>query len=120
MQHFYDGQVRRYLTQLVRMFSGFKYQDGKSQQVTVPVMYGDITRQVGSILRDNSENKIPSAPRMGVYITGLEMDRTRTSDSSYVNKVNIRERAFDENNNEYLNIEGKNYTVERLMQLHIT
>jgi len=115
MQHFYDGQVRRYLTQLVRMFSGFKYQDGKSQQVTVPVMYGDITRQVGSILRDNSENKIPSAPRMGVYITGLEMDRTRTSDSSYVNKVNIRERAFDENNNEYLNIEGKNYTVERLM-----
>jgi len=54
MQHFYDGQVRRYLTQLVRMFSGFKYQDGKSQQVTVPVMYGDITRQVGSILRNNS------------------------------------------------------------------
>lgn len=115
MDHFYDGQVRRYLTQLVRMFSGFQYADGKNQKVTVPVMYGDITRQVGSILRDNSENKIPSAPRMGVYVNGLEMDRTRTSDSSYINKVNIRERAYDDTGNEYLNTEGKNYTVERLM-----
>ncbi len=115
MDHFYDGQVRRYLTQLVRMFSGFQYADSKNQKVTVPVMYGDITRQVGSILRDNSENKIPSAPRMGVYVNGLEMDRTRTSDSSYVNKVNIRERAYDTTGEEYLNTEGKNYTVERLM-----
>ncbi len=115
MDHFYDGQVRRYLTQLVRMFSGFKYADSKSQLVTVPVMYGDITRQVGSILRDNSDNKIPSAPRMGIYVTGLEMDRNRTSDSSYVSKVNIRERAYDQSGNEYLNESGKNYTVERLM-----
>lgn len=115
MQHFYDGQLRRYLTQLVRMMSGFTYEDGKGQLVTVPVMYGDITRQVGSILRDNSENKIPSAPRMGIYVTGLELDRNRLSDSSYVNKVNIRERAYDALNNEYLNTDGRNYTVERLM-----
>ena len=27
-------------------------------------------------LRDNSENKIPSAPRMAVYVTGLEQDRS--------------------------------------------
>lgn len=115
MQHFYDGQIRRYLTQLVRMMSGFSYKDGKGQLTQVPVMYGDITRQVGSILRDNSENKIPSAPRMGVYVTGLEMDTTRLGDSSYVNKVHVRERAFDANNNEYLNADGKNYTIERLM-----
>ena len=115
MQHFYDGQIRRYLTQLVRMFSNFQYKDGKNQLVTVPVMYGDITRQVANIIRDNSENKVPNAPRMGVYVTGLEMDRNRTSDSSYVSKTHIRERAYDENNNEYLNYEGKNYTVERLM-----
>lgn len=115
MDHFYDGQIRRYLTQIIRMMSGFTYKDGKGKLTTVPAMYGDITRQVGSILRDNSENKIPSAPRMGVYITGLEMDRDRTGDSSYVNKVNIRERAYDSNGDEYLNHEGRNYTVERLM-----
>ena len=115
MQHFYDGQIRRYLTQIVRLMGHFSYKNGSGDTVQVPVTYGDLTRQVGSILRDNSENKIPSAPRMAVYITGLEMDTTRLADSSYVNKLNIRERAFDENNNEYLNKEGKNYTVERLM-----
>lgn len=115
MQHFYDAQIRRYLTQIVRMMSNFSYKDGSGKIITVPVTYGDLTRQVGSIIRDNSENKIPSAPRMAVYITGLEMDRTRTSDSSYVNKLNIRERAYDADGNEYLKTEGKNYTIERLM-----
>ena len=115
MQHFYDGQIRRYITQLVRLFSNFSYKDSDGNTVVVPVMYGDITRQVGHILRDNSENKIPSAPRIAVYITGLEQDRTRTSDSTYTNKVHIRERAYDNNNKEYLNTQGKNYTVERIM-----
>src|SRR5210317_1891900 len=115
MQHFYDGQIRRYITQIVRLMSNFSYKDGSGSLTEVPVMYGDITRQVGHILRDNSENKIPSAPRMAVYVTGLEMDTTRLADSSYVNKLNIRERAYDADGNEYLNTEGKNYTVERLM-----
>ena len=115
MQHFYDGQIRRYITQLIRLFSNFSYKDGDGKIVQVPVMYGDITRQVGHILRDNSENKIPSAPRMAVYVTGLEQDRTRTSDSSFTSKVHIRERAYDSENKEYLNTQGKNYTVERIM-----
>jgi len=115
MQHFYDGQIRRYITQIVRLMSNFSYKDGKGALTQVPVLYGDLTRQVANIIRENSENKIPSAPRMAVYITGLEMDRDRLSDSSYVNKVNIREQAYDSAGKEYLNKEGKNYTVERLM-----
>ena len=104
MQFFYDGQIRRYITQIVRLMSNFAYKDGKGQLTTIPVMYGDITRQVAHIIRDNSENKIPSAPRMAVYVTSLEMDRTRTADATFISKINVRERAFDENNKEYLNI----------------
>ena len=115
MQHFYDGQIRRYITQIVRLMSNFSVKDGKGALTQIPVMYGDLTRQVANIIRENSENKIPSAPRMAVYITGLEQDLNRMSDSSYINKVNIRERAYDADGNEYLNTEGKNYTVERLM-----
>ena len=115
MQHFYDGQIRRYVTQMVRLMSNFSVKDGAGNLKQVPVMYGDLTRQVANIIRDNSENKIPSAPRIAVYVSNLEMDRTRTADSSYVNKLNIRERAYDENNEEYLNFQGKNYTIERLM-----
>jgi len=115
MQHFYDQQIRRYITQIIRMMGEFGYKDAKGNLVKIPVMYGDLTRQVGAIIRDNSENKIPSAPRMSVYITGLEMDTARLADSSYVNKLNIRERAYDANGDEYLKREGKNYTIERIM-----
>ena len=115
MLHFYDGQIRRYITQMIRMLSDFSYKDGSGELHRVPVMYGDMTRQVANILRDNSENKLPSAPRIALYITGLDIDRERTSDSSFVSKVHIRERAYDEAGNEYLNSQGKNYTVERLM-----
>ena len=112
---FYDGQIRRYITQIIRLLSNFNYQDGDGDLREIPVLYGDLTRQVSSIINDNSENKIPSVPRMAVYITGLEMDRERTSDSSYISKVHIRERALTEDGTEYLNTQGKNYTVERLM-----
>ena len=114
MQFFYDGQIRRYLTQIIRVFSNFSYQDGDGDLKRVPCMYGDITRQVGSIIRENSENKLPSAPRIGVYITSLQMDRARLSDSSFVSKVNLREKDFDPNTNSYLAQQAKGYTVERL------
>ena len=115
MQHFYDAQIRRYITQLIRLFSNFSYKDGKGTLTQIPVMYGDITRQVGHIIKDNSENKIPSAPRISVYVTGLEMDRQRTADATYVGKIHLRERTYDADGKEYLNTQGQNYTVERLM-----
>ena len=115
MQHFYDGQVRRYLTQMMRILANFPVQDGKGVQKEVPVTYGDLTRQVANIIRENSENKLPSAPRIAVYLTGLELDKDRLTDSTYTRKTNIRERAYDDDNNEYLNTQGKNYTVERLI-----
>ncbi len=115
MQWFYDGQIRRYIGQTIRMLSGFKYQAADGTQKTVPVMYGDMTRQVGAVIKDNSENKLQSAPRIAVYVTGLAMDKTRLSDATYVSKVHIREREFDENTGEYTQKQGNNYTVERLM-----
>ncbi len=115
MQFFYDGQIRRYITQIIRLMSNFSYKDGDGNLKQIPVMYGDISRQVGHIIRDNSENKIPSAPRMGIYVNGLEMARDRLADATYVSKIHLRERAYDDSNKEYLNVQGSNYTVERLM-----
>jgi len=115
MQHFYDGQIRRYTTQMMRILSNFPVIDGDGQTKDVPVMYGDLTRQVANIIRENSENKLPSAPRISVYITGLELDKDRLTDATYTRKTNIREREYDEVNKEYLNTEGRAYTVERLI-----
>jgi hypothetical protein len=118
MDFFYDGQIRRYVTQFMRIFIGFKYQSGDGTLRSVPVNYGDMSRQVAAIIKENSENKMPSVPKIACYITGLELNRSRLGDASYVSKVNIRERAyeFDENGNpEYQNYQGAGYTVERLM-----
>lgn len=115
MEWFYDGQIRRYLTQLIRMLSNFYYKTGDGTLIKVPVMYGDMTRQVASIIRENSENKLPSVPRIAIYITNIELDKDRISDSSFVSKTHIRERAYDPIEKKYINKQGKNYTVERLM-----
>lgn len=127
MDYFYDGQVRRYITQFMRFFIGFKYQAGDGSQQTVPVSYGDITRQVAAIIKENSENKMPTVPKIACYVTGLELDTSRLADATFVSKVNIRERAYEEfyppdypvvelrGSPIYQNIQGGNYTVERLM-----
>ena len=119
MQYFYDGQIRRYLAQTIRMLSNFKYRTADGLEKVVPVVYGDISRQVASILKDNSENKLPSAPRIAVYMTDLELDRERLSDATFTSKVHIREREVLEDGSSssrvYGTAQGLNYTVERLM-----
>jgi hypothetical protein len=119
MQHFYDGQIRRYIAQMVRMMSGFKYKDANGKEVTVPTMYGDLSRQSGSIIRDNSENKLMNAPRISLYVSGLALDRPRTQNPTHVSKVNIRQRGEITNDNGdvigYDETQGDSYTVERIM-----
>ena len=113
MQFFYDGQIRRYLLQTIRLLSNFVVKYGDGRLVRVPVMYGDSDRQVAHIQKQNSENKINSTPRIAVYITDLDLDKDRLADATHVGKVHIRER--DVENGDYTSSQGRNYTVERLM-----
>lgn len=120
MEFYYDGQIRRYLTQVMRLMSNFPVKDGNGNLKEVPVLYGDLTRQVANIIRENSENKLPSAPRISVYMTDLELDRDRLTDASFVNKLNIRERKFDQATGTYVPEQGANYTVERIIPTPFT
>jgi hypothetical protein len=119
MQHFYDGQIRRYITQTIRVFSNFVVKYGDGTLVRIPVMYGDADRQVASIIRQNSENTVNSVPRISVYVSELSLDRSRLSDSSFVGKVHFRERGIQVDtatgNDTYNQSQGRNYTVERVM-----
>jgi len=113
MLHFYDGQIRRYLTQTIRVLSNFSVKYGDGSLVRIPVMYGDADKQVANIMRQNSENVVNSTPRISVYISALDIDRARLSDSTYVGKLHFRERDIDQQ--AYTVGQGKNYTVERMM-----
>jgi hypothetical protein len=124
-QFFYDEQIRRFLLQFIRAFSNFqveygKDRDGNTTLLTVPVKYGDATRMVSSIIRENSENKIIPTPMISCYVTGMEYNRERIQDPTFVDKKHIRMRKFDPNTNEYTTQQGNAFTIERLMPVPYT
>ena len=124
-QFFYDEQIRRFLLQFIRAFSNFQVEYGKDRTgnttlTTVPVKYGDSTRMVSSIIRENSENKIIPTPMISCYIGGLEYNAERRQDPSFIDKKHIRMRKFDVNTNEYTTQQGNAFTIERMMPVPYT
>ena len=79
---FYDGQIRRFITQFIRMMSNYQVEFGKDRNGNrtlqrVPVYYGDPSRQAAMILRNNSESSLNAVPAMSVYVSGLSYDQSR-------------------------------------------
>jgi hypothetical protein len=119
MLHFYEGQVRKFLTQFIRILSNFSVETGKGadgsvQLRAVPVTYGDPTRQVANIIRNNSENALQYAPRIAAYVRELNYDRDRMQNPYHIEKQHLRERGIDSDGN-YTNEMGAGYTVEKVM-----
>jgi len=117
-QYFYDKQIRRYIQQFIRLFSGFNVQMGKDDEglpvyQQVPVRYGDINRMAAHITRENSENVVNSVPFISCYVTALNMMPERRTYQDYTDKMQVYEKKFDEVTNEYTNERGNSYTVER-------
>jgi hypothetical protein len=119
---FYDEQIRRFLLQFTRIFSGFQVEyanenDGVNGAalLRVPVRYGDATRNAQTILQENSRNSLPSTPLMTFYITGLDYEQSRMQDPYFVSKVNVRQRTYDSATESYETTQGNAFTVERLM-----
>jgi T4-like virus Myoviridae tail sheath stabiliser len=120
VQFAYDGQIRRFVMQFVRMVSNFQVEFGKDANgdrtlQTVPVYYGDMSRQAAMILRGNSENTLNAVPAMACYISGLAYDQTRLQNPYHEGVVRIRERVYNDAEQEYERSQDGIYTVERLM-----
>ena len=120
-EYFYDAQIRRFILQFVRLFSNFQVEmgapkdNGIRDRITVPIAYGDISRNVAHIMRDASENKTLAAPRMACYITALTYQRDRVQTPTYVDKLTVKQRKFDEATQSYTNVQGNAVTIERNM-----
>lgn len=117
-QYFYDKQVRRYIQQFIRLFSGFNVQMGKNEEglpvyQEVPVRYGDINRMAAHITRENSENIVNTVPFISCYVTDLNMMPERRTYQQHVEKVQVSEKKYDEETGAYLNEVGNKYTIER-------
>ena len=77
-------------------------------------MYGDPTRQVANIIRNNSENALQYAPRIAAYVRELNYDRERMQNPYHIEKQHLKERDVDSDGN-YTNQLGAGYTVEKVM-----
>ena len=120
MLHFYDGQIRKFMTQFIRVLSNFSIELGKGKDGTVqlrqvPVTYGDMTRQVANIIRNNSENALQAAPKIAAYITALEYDRERMQNPYHIEKQHLKERSYNETTGQYEDALGAGYTIEKVM-----
>lgn len=118
--YFYDGQIRRFLLQIVRAFTGFQYQvagrnGGSPELRQVPCRMATMNRQVGQIMRNNSENALLTVPMITVWIKEMNPARERTQNPSHVDYVHVNEREFGDTTQTYTDQPGNSYTVERKM-----
>lgn len=118
--YFYDGQIRRFLIQFARVFSDWQVTKGTDPAgnpiyIRVPIQYGDSSRMAQTQLADNSPSSMPSAPLISYYISGLEYDQSRTQDPYFIDKTQVRQRAFNTDTQSFENTQGQAFSVERLM-----
>ena len=118
---FYDEQIRRFLLQFTRIFSGFQVEYGREENsenaalLRVPVRYGDASRNAQNIIQENSRNSMPASPLMTFYISALDYDRPRMQDPTFVSKLAVRQRTYDESTETYETTQGNAFTIERIM-----
>ena len=114
------------MLQFARIFSNFDVEFGANEAgqgpgstvdtlVRVPVRYGDSSRQVQTILQNNSASDMPATPLMTFYITDLKYDRPRIQDPTFVSNMPVRQRTYDQMTGTYETTQGNAFTVERLM-----
>ena len=107
------------MTQFIRILSNFSVETGKGADGTVqlrsvPVVYGDPTRQVANIIRNNSENALAYAPKIACYVRELNYDRDRMQNPYHIEKQHLKERDVGADGN-YTNQLGAGYTIEKVM-----
>lgn len=117
---FYDGQIRRYILQFIRVFSDFKCEigidsDNTKTQQRVPVTYGDPSYQAAQMLRGQSENVVMPSPMMSAWVQNLDLDAERRKDPAFESRMNSIELNHDRNAGAYGSETGNRTTIERYM-----
>jgi len=121
---FYDERIRRYILQFLRIFSDFCIElppdeDGNRVQKRVPIVYGDMSRMVAHILKNNDQNTSITAPLFSGYITSVDMAPDRRQDPHAVHPIRAVERTYNTETGLYESTVGNRFTVERYMPVPV-
>ena len=118
MTFFYDGQIRRYLVQFMRVFSDIKIQtgpdaNGVTSQKRVPVIYGQASWQASQILAGQTQNTLHPVPLMAASIVNVEPAPERRYNPAHESTVHGTERKYE--NGQYTDEPGNKFSVSRYM-----
>lgn len=116
--YFNDHQIKRYLIQVMALFSGYQVRtgnqrDGRHRFLDVPIIYGDMQRTVGYILQGGSENTVSYLPIMSILMTSLSQKANWRQAPQHRERLNVIERARDADGNLLINQPGKKKSIER-------
>jgi len=121
--YFYDKQLRRYLLQIIRLFSGFKVYDGKrngaDRYKLVPCTYADMSRLGATYLNKNSENILTSAPMLSLHISDFQPLPEYRHTPHYEGVSHITEKQKN-SSGDYINKPASKYTISQLMPVPFT
>lgn len=121
-QYFYDKQFRRYITQLIRLFSGFQVRymtqkDGETVEMfrKVPCIWGDMSRMGATWLSENSENIHSAAPIMALNITSITPSSEYRHAPFYQEDTHFIKKRKNPAGKGYLNEPNTTYKVTQHM-----
>lgn len=122
-EFFYDGQMSRYLEQVVRSFSGVSYEtgtnaNGSPQTLLVPCHMALTDRMVANIRANGSENILNSCPQITVWQTGLRGRKDDVQNPGFIEHLQVTERGITDG--KYNSSKGNMYSVDRLMPIPLT
>lgn len=92
--YYYNGQIRNYIAQFLRVFSGFQVEyavdrdgDGKKDRRAVEIRYGNADRMVSVITRDAKTFYSQHLPVISGYLRGIRRDDVRNLPHHHVDRV---------------------------------
>lgn len=120
VDYFYDGQIRRYWGQFLRIFTGLQYGTyDKDQNLVlkqIPVKMALQSTLVAAIMQGNSENTAMTYPQIACWQTDMQPSINRRRMPNFVDTLQVVEREFNEETGKYeVDQRGSSYTVQRFM-----
>lgn len=116
INYYYDGQFRRLLKHLIRVFGEFQVKNGvdeagNQKYRTVPARYADISRLAAYYLNGGSENIMPTAPIITINVQSLKFDRSSVrAPASYTTIMGTNTSPKE---NEYIEELNNQYQITR-------
>lgn len=96
----YQAQIREYISQFMRIFSGLQVQDGvdrdssgENDYRSVNLAYGNMDRVVAQVLHKRGTFVAQKLPVISAYLTGIELNTENMQASAHVDRVTFTDQS---------------------------